>query len=108
VLRSNAGLREIGQVLTQVRADTAYQQLTQAVSDAVTAINPVYKVAFAAAQEAFALLGRYLQARPDDQLGYLQANYTNIFDDLGQGHHPPDGPTRPVDKIRVGYQIDVA
>lgn len=108
VLRSNADLREIGQALTHIREDKTYQQLTAAVSTAVTAVNPAYKVAFAAAQEAFALLGQYLQAKPDDQLGYLQANYTNIFDDLGKGHHPPDSPTRLVDKIRVGYQIDVA
>ena len=49
-----------------------------------------------------------MAAKPDDQLGYYQANYTNLFDNLGIGPHPSDRPSLAVDKIRLGYRVDVA
>src|ERR671933_175759 len=93
VLRSNQGLRQIGQVLTQTARDERFGKLSELVGKAVDAVNPAYGLVWQAADEAMSLVGTFLEATKDDQLGYYQANYTNLFDDLGRGQHPPDQPT---------------
>jgi hypothetical protein len=108
VLKSNAGLRELGRVLTQTTRDERFSKLSELVTAAAGAANPAFGVVWQAADEAIGLVGSYLEAKQDDQLGYYQANYTNLFDDLGMGKHPPDAPTIAVDKIRFGYEINVA
>jgi hypothetical protein len=106
VLRSNADLREIGAAISALEADARYKSLADRMQLALSAVNPVYGVISQAVQEAIGLLASFLGSKRDDQLGYYQANYTNLFDDLGAGKHPADGSTMPVDKIRLAYQID--
>ena len=106
VLRSNADLREIGAAIGALEADTRYKSLVDRVGQALAVANPVYGIVAQAVQEGIGLLASALGSTPDDQLGYYQANYTNLFDDLGAGKHPADGTSMPVDKIRLAYQID--
>ena len=77
---------------------------------AVSASTPVFSIVWQAAREAIGLLGALLSHEADTQLGYYAANYTNLFDNLGQGHHPTGerGTTIPVGKVEIGYEIDVA
>ena len=107
VLRSNSSLRQLGDVIKQVQGDDRFKSLADLVKTTLTATTPVYAVVWQAAQEVLGLFGSYLQTKPDDQLGYYQANYTDLFDNLGAGHHPTGAaPTMVVDKIAFGYQID--
>jgi hypothetical protein len=108
VVRSNQDLRDIGTTITQVMEDDRYTRLAGIATTAVSGVNPAYGVIAQAAQESVALIAGYLQVKPDDQLGYYQANYTNKFDNLGVGRHPANVPTIEVGKIRLGYQIDAA
>jgi hypothetical protein len=108
VVRSNQDLRDLGTTLSQVMADEHYSKLVDIATTAVTGIAPAYGVLAQAAQESIALIAGYLKVKPDDQLGYYQANYTNRFDNLGVGKHPPEMPTIEVGKVRLGYQIDAA
>jgi hypothetical protein len=109
IIRSNAEMRELGEAITKIGKDDRYGSLSDIVKTAVSAANPAYGVVWQAAQEVMGLFGEYLKVKPDQQLGYYQANFTNRFDDLGEGHHPPgtDRSTLAVDKVRMGYQIDV-
>jgi hypothetical protein len=106
VVRSDQELRDVGAAVSQVMADDRYKKLAEIATTAVSAAAPAYGTLLQSAQEAIGLIGGYLKVKPDDQLGYYQANYTNSFDDLGVGRHPPDARTFQVDKIRLGYQID--
>ena len=106
VLRSNADLREIGTAISKLQSDDRYKTLANLVTTTVALANPAYSVVWQAANDATGLLAEYLGSKPDDQLGYYQANYTNLFDNLGVGLHPPDGTTMRVDKIRLAYHID--
>jgi hypothetical protein len=107
VLRSNEGLREMGRVISRTVQDERFKRLSELVGDAAGAANPAYGIVWQAADEAMSLLGMYLEAKRDDQLGYYQANFTNLFDDLGVGKHPPDRPSMPVGKTRLSYEINV-
>jgi hypothetical protein len=107
VLRSNADMRELGSVISQIEGDDTFKKLNDVLLTALTATQPAFGVVAQVAVEAMGLLGTYLQSKKDDQLGYLQHTYTNLFDSLGQGNHPPDGPSEAVDKVRLGYEIDV-
>lgn len=106
VLRSNAGLRQLGTIFSQVRDDDRYKSLSGIVSTAVSAANPAFGTVFQAADELMGLVGEYLKAKPDDQLAYYQARYTNAFHNLGVGRHPADKPTMPVSKVRFSYEIN--
>lgn len=106
VVRSNQDLRDIGAAINQAMEDEHYKKLADIATTAVTGLNPVYGTILLAARESIGLIASYLKVRPDDQLGYYQANYTNKFDNLGVGKHPPKLPTFEVGKIRLGYQID--
>jgi hypothetical protein len=108
VIRSNEGLREIGSAISGAMADDRYKELAGVVTTAVTAAVPVYGTLLQVAQESIGLIASYLKAKPDDQLGYYQVNYTNRFDDLGVGRHPADTRTFPVDKIMLAYQLDAS
>ena len=108
VVRSNAGLRNLGLVIGKTMQDKRFAQLADTIGDALGAANPAYSIVWQAADQAVSLLGTYLESRPDEQLAYYQANYTNLFDDLGHGVHPPDRPTMQVGKVRLAYQVDVA
>jgi hypothetical protein len=107
VLRSNADMRELGSVISQIEGDDTFKKLNDVLLTALTATQPAFGVVAQVAVEAMGLLGTYLQSKKDDQLGYLQHTYTNLFDSLGQGNHPPDGPSEAVDKVRLGYEIEV-
>jgi hypothetical protein len=106
VLRSNAGIRQFAAVFSQVRNDQRYTQLSDIVKTAVSAANPALSTVFQAANELIGLFGDYLQSRPDDQLAYYEARYTNAFHNLGIGRHPVDQRTMPVGKIRFSYEIN--
>lgn len=106
VFRSNADIREIAGVLSAVRGDDRYKRLAEIVTGAVTGANPAFGIIWQAAEEIVGLTGEYLKAKPDDQLCYYQANFTNRFDNLGVGRHPDDAPTMQVDKVRFAYRID--
>ena len=108
VLRSREHLRQIGSVLAHVAKDERCVKLSEIVVGAVATANPSFGLVWQAADEAISLIGSYLQAAPDDQLGHYQAIYTNMFDDLGVGPHPKDRPTLQAGHIRVGYEIEVA
>ena len=106
VFRSNEGIREVASVFDQVVADDRYGQLSTIVQTAATAVNPVFGTVWQAADAVVGLVAEYLMAKPDDQLGYYQANFTNAFDNLGVGRHPADQPTMPVDRISFAYEIN--
>jgi hypothetical protein len=108
VIRSNQGLRDIGSAITGAMADDRYKQLSGLVTSAVTAAVPVYGTVLQVAEQSIGLIASYLKAKPDDQLGYYQANYTNRFDNLGVGRHPADARTFAVDKIMLAYQLDAS
>jgi hypothetical protein len=108
VVRSNQDLRDIGTTISQVMADERFTKLADIATAAVTGLAPAYGPLVRAAQESVGLIAGYLKVKPDDQLGYYQANYTNRFDNLGVGRHPAKLPTIEVGKIRLGYQIDAA
>lgn len=106
VLRSNEDIRQIATIFDKVRGDDRYKDLSGIVKTAVSAANPVLGTVWQAAEEVVGLVGEYLKSKPDDQLGYYQANYTNAFDNLGVGRHPADAPTMSIDKIRFSYEIN--
>jgi hypothetical protein len=106
VLRSNEDIRELATVFSQIRADERYKSLSNIITTAVSAANLAFGTVWQAAEELVGLVGDYLKAKPDDQLGYYQANYTNAFDNLGVGRHPAEAPTMLVDKIRFAYEIN--
>jgi hypothetical protein len=108
VVRSNQGLRDTGSAISEAMADDRYQRLAEIVTAAVAGASPAYGTLVRAAQETIDLIAGYLRVKPDDQLGYYQANYTNRFDNLGVGRHPAATRTFPVGKIRLAYQIDAA
>lgn len=108
VVRSNQDLRDIGTTISQVMADERYTKLADFATAAVTGVAPVYGTLLQVAQESVGLIAGYLKVKPDDQLGYYQATYTNRFDNLGVGKHPPKLPTFEVGKIMLGYQIDAS
>lgn len=108
VFRSNQGLRNIGSAISGAMADGRYKELSGIVMTAAAAGVPVYGTLLQVAQESIGLIASYLKAKPDDQLGYYQVNYTNRFDDLGVGRHPADKRTFAVDKIMVAYQLDAS
>jgi hypothetical protein len=108
VIRSNQGLRDIGGVISEAMADDRYKELSNLVTTAVTAAVPVYGTVLQVAQQSIGLIASYLKAKPDDQLGYYQANYTNRFDNLGVGRHPANTRTFAVDKIMLAYQLDAS
>jgi hypothetical protein len=108
VVRSNQGLRDIGSAISGAMADDRYKELSGIVTTAVSAAVPVYGTVLQVAEQSIGLIASYLKAKPDDQLGYYQANYTNRFDNLGVGRHPADTRTFPVDKIMLAYQLDAS
>ena len=108
VVRSNQGLRDIGSAINGAMADDRYKELSGIVTTAVSAAVPAYGTVLQVAQQSIGLIASYLKAKPDDQLGYYQANYTNRFDNLGVGRHPADTRTFPVDKIMLAYQLDAS
>ena len=108
MIRSNQGLRDIGAAISGAMADDRYKELSGIVTTAVTAAVPVYGTVLQVAQESIGLIAGYLKAKPDDQLGYYQVNYTNRFDNLGVGRHPADTRTFAVDKIMLAYQLDAS
>jgi hypothetical protein len=107
VLKSNERLRTMAPLLAEVSRAEPVTRLSHLVGEAARAANPVFGIIWQAANEATSLLGSYLGAKSDDQLAYYQANYTYLFDDLGRGKHPPDAPTFPVGRVRLGYQVDI-
>jgi hypothetical protein len=109
VVRSNENLREFGDVTKEVTDDSRFKSLSSIVTTAVSAASPAFGVVWQAANEVIGLVGTYLKSKPDEQLGYYEARYTNRFDDLGAGSHPPKdgGPSIPVGKVRLAYQIDL-
>ena len=108
VIRSNQGLRDIGSAISGAMADDRYKELSGIVTTAVSAAMPAYGTVLQVAEQSIGLIASYLKAKPDDQLGYYQANYTNRFDNLGVGRHPADTRTFPVDKIMLAYQLDAS
>jgi hypothetical protein len=108
VIRSNQGFREIGSAISGAMADDRYKELSGIVTTAVSAAVPVYGTLLQVGQESIGLIASYLKAKPDDQLGYYQVNYTNRFDNLGLGRHPADARTFAVDKIMLAYQLDAS
>ncbi len=108
VIRSNQGLRDIGGAISGAMADDRYKELSDIVTTAVTGAVPVYGTLLQVAQESIGLIAAYLKAKPDDQLGYYQVNYTNRFDNLGVGRHPANARTFAVDKIMLAYQLDAS
>ncbi len=111
VFRSNENLREFGGVLTEMMGDSRFTKLYDIVKAAVSGANPAFGIVWQAANEIIGLLGSYLKAKPDEQLGYYEARYTRIFDDLGVGEHPPKedrAPTLATGSIRLAYEINVA
>jgi hypothetical protein len=108
VVRSNQGLRDIGSAINGAMADDRYKKLSDIVTTAVSAAVPAYGIVLDVAQQSIGLISSYLKTKPDDQLGYYQANYTNRFDNLGVGRHPSDTRTFPVDKIMLAYQLDAS
>ncbi len=108
VLRSNAGIRDLGNVIGAAMADERYKSLAETLSTAVTAASPVYGTVLQVAQGSISLIADHLKAKPDDQLGYYQVNYTNQFDSLGVGRHPAKARSIAVDKIRLAYQLDAS
>lgn len=106
VFRSNEDIRQLATIFSQVRADDRYKNLSAIVKTAVSAANPAFGTVWQAADEIVGLVADYLKAKPDDQLCYYQANYTNAFDNLGVGRHPQDGPSMLVDKVRFTYEIN--
>jgi hypothetical protein len=108
VIRSNRGLRDIGSAISGAMADDRYKELSGIVTTAVSAAVPAYGLVLQVAEQSIGLIASYLKVKPDDQLGYYQANYTNRFDDLGVGRHPADTRTFPVDKIMLAYQLDAS
>lgn len=106
VFRSNQHIREAAQAFGKVREDERYQKLSGLVQAAVSTANPALSTVWQVADEIIGLVAHYLQTKPDDQLGYYQANYTNAFDNLGIGQHPPDRETMLVDRIRFAYEIN--
>jgi hypothetical protein len=108
VIRSNQGLRDIGSAISGAMADDRYKELSGIVTTAVSAAVPAYGIVLQVAEQSIGLIASYLKTKPDDQLGYYQANYTNRFDNLGVGRHPADTRTFPVDKIMLAYQLDAS
>lgn len=108
VIRSNQGLRDIGSAISGAMADDRYKKLSDIVTTAASAAVPAYGIALQVAEQSIGLITSYLKTKPDDQLGYYQANYTNRFDNLGVGRHPSDTRTFPVDKIMLAYQLDAS
>jgi hypothetical protein len=108
VIRSNQNLRDIGNAISSAMADDRYKELSDIVTTAVSAAVPAYGVVVKVAEQSVGLITSYLKTKPDDQLGYYQANYTNRFDNLGVGRHPADTRTFPVDKIMLAYQLDAS
>ena len=108
VMRSNENLREVGTVVSGVVNDDRFKTISTAVSTAVAAANPAFSTIWTVAESVMGLAAAYLKAKADDQLAYYQANYTNLFDNLGLGKHPTDRPTMTVGKIRLAYKIDAA
>ena len=108
VIRSNQGFRDIGSAISAAMADDRYKELSGIVTTAVSAAVPVYGTLLQVGQESIGLIATYLKAKPDDQLGYYQANYTNRFYDLGVGRHPADTRSFAVDKIMLAYQLDAS
>lgn len=106
VLRSNEEIRDVAKVISEAMADERYKKLSDTVTTAVSGANPVYGTVLEVAQQSIELIASYLKAKPDDQLGYYQANYTNRFDGLGVGRHPSDAHSFPVDHIRLAYELD--
>jgi hypothetical protein len=106
VFRSNQAMRDLAKVIVDLRADERYETLSGIVKTAATAANPVFGIAWQAAEAIVGLVAQYLNAKPDDQLGYYQANYTNAFDNLGVGRHPAEAATMTVDRIRFAYEIN--
>lgn len=106
VLRSNQELRDLGNIFTKLQSDDRYKDLSKIVTAAVTGANPILGTVWQASEAIIGLVGEYLKAKPDDQLGYYQANFTNAFDNLGVGRHPADEPTMPVDRIRFAYEVN--
>jgi hypothetical protein len=110
VFRSNENLRQFGGLITEVTADKRYEKLTDIIATAATAVVPAYGIIWQAANEIIGLVGSLLKATPDEQLGYYEARFTRRFDDLGVGHHPPEGVGHTVaaGRVRLAYQVDVA
>jgi hypothetical protein len=108
VIRSNQGLRDIGSAISGAMADDRYKELSGIVTTALSAAVPAYGIVLQVAEQSIGLIASYLNAKPDDQLGYYQANYTNRFDNLGVGRHPAATRTFPVDKIMLAYQLDAS
>jgi hypothetical protein len=108
VVRSNQDLRETATAITAVLADSRYKTLADSITAAVSAAAPAYGIVAQAAQAAIGLIAEYLKVKPDDQLGYYQANYTNRFDNLGVGRHPAERVTFDVGDIRLAYQIEAS
>jgi hypothetical protein len=108
VVRSNQGLRDIGGAISGAMTDDRYKELSGIVTTAVSAAVPAYGTVLNVAEQSIGLIASYLKTKPDDQLGYYQANYTNRFDNLGVGRHPADTRTFPVDKIMLAYQLDAS
>lgn len=106
VFRSNEAIRDFAKVIVDICADERYKTLSGIVNTAATAANPAFGTVWQVAEAIVGLVGEYLKAKPDDQLGYYQANYTNVFDNLGVGRHPADAPTMLVDRIRFAYEIN--
>jgi hypothetical protein len=108
VIRSNQGLRDIGAAISGAMADDRYKELSGILNTAVSTAVPAYGVVLQVAEQSIGLITSYLKTKPDDQLGYYQANYTNRFDNLGVGRHPSDTRTFAVDKIMLAYQLDAS
>lgn len=108
VLRSDQELRDVGAAITQVESMDIFKKVVDGVSTSLAAVNPLYSVAFGAVNAALNLVGALLSKDADEQLCYYQANYTNLFDNLGVGRYPGDAPTMSWGKVRLGYEIDAA
>lgn len=106
VLRSNEDLREIGRLFDEVLDDERYMALSTTITGALTGANPVFGTIWQASERVVGLVAEHLKAKPDDQLAYYQAHFTNAFDNLGVGRHPVAGPPMLVDRVRFSYEIN--
>lgn len=107
VIASNQSARDWGPVIGELMASKEYGELNAAVVAALTAVNPLYDIAWLAGNAALNLVGKVLKASPDDQLGYYEARFTRTFDRLGVGVHPKNAGLIHAGNMSLSYQIDV-
>lgn len=105
VAESDQGLRDVGGVLQEVRADKTFASFRDSLLKVAATGAPAAALATAAADFTMQLVGRILSSNRDDQLIYIAGSFDAAFDDLGV----PQGPvTHRNEYAEVQYQVQVA